>query len=292
MRCGDLERYLEAFLDGRLGRSRGAVLRRHLTLCAYCQARVERLRQFERDTQRRFRALEQPSSVWEGLELDLVGTSGAVGAGRFLAAPRVMAAGLEPGPDPVAQPARRTSGHPLVALVAGRRAARNGASRLAGVLLVAMALGSVYQLARASLDTGQDSEAIAAYLGLTRDASEPALRSGDREKIGQWLSERLGEPVAVPSVPEGYQLLGAGQAPFARAKDGAVIYAAAVGASDGPVLVFVRPGGGSQVTVEPPSAALSGGPGAELRELSWQADRFRYTVVGPQPEDQLRRFAP
>ena len=29
MRCGDLERYLEAFLDGRLGRSRSSVLRRH-----------------------------------------------------------------------------------------------------------------------------------------------------------------------------------------------------------------------------------------------------------------------
>ena len=66
MRCGDLERYLEAFLDGRLDRGRRIVLRRHLSLCGACQTRVERLRQFERETQRRFRALEEPSSVWEG----------------------------------------------------------------------------------------------------------------------------------------------------------------------------------------------------------------------------------
>ena len=290
MRCGDLERYLEAFLDGRLGRSRSAVLRRHLALCAYCQARVERLRQFERDTQRRFRALEQPGSVWEGLELDLVGSSGAIGTGRLLAAPRAMSAGLEPGPGPVSHPTRLIPGHPLVA---GRRAARNGASRLVGVLLLAMALGSVYQLARASLDTDEDSEAVEAYLDLTRDASEPALRSDDREKIGQWLSEMLGEPVPVPTVPEGYRLLGAGRAPFAQAEGGAVVYAAAIGTSDRPVLVFVQPGGSDTATAaEPPPAALSDHVGTALHELSWQADRFRYTVVGPQTEDQLRRFAP
>ena len=79
MRCGDLERYLEAFLDGRLNRGRRIVLRRHLALCGTCQTRVERLRQFERETQRRFRALEEPGSVWAGLALDLVGSQELVG---------------------------------------------------------------------------------------------------------------------------------------------------------------------------------------------------------------------
>jgi len=49
MLCSDLERYLEAFLDGRLGRSRTIILRRHLGLCGPCRARVERLRRFERE---------------------------------------------------------------------------------------------------------------------------------------------------------------------------------------------------------------------------------------------------
>ena len=153
MRCGDLERYLEAFLDGRLGRSRRAVLRRHLALCGTCQARVERLRQFERDTQRRFRAPEQPGSVWEGLELDLVGSNGVVVGRRLLAAPACAARrcratksfdaarwrGAPPGP-------RSSTLRPT----GGRMA-----SRLAGALLVALALGAAYQLARGEFRAGR-----------------------------------------------------------------------------------------------------------------------------------------
>jgi hypothetical protein len=59
------------------------------------------------------------------------------------------------------------------------------------------------------------------------------------------------------------------------------------------VLVFVQPGGSDTATAaEPRPAALSDHVGAALHEVSWQADRFRYTVVGPQTEDQLRRFTP
>ena len=76
MQCSDLERYLEAYLDLRLGRSRGAILRRHLSACAHCRARVEHLRAFERDLQRSFRAMERAQSVWTGLEPDLVRSGG------------------------------------------------------------------------------------------------------------------------------------------------------------------------------------------------------------------------
>ena len=74
MLCSDLERYLEAFLDGRLGRSRTTILRRHLGLCGPCRARVERLRRFEREIGRQIGATagEVPPSVWQGLEIDLV----------------------------------------------------------------------------------------------------------------------------------------------------------------------------------------------------------------------------
>ena len=180
MRCGDLERYLEAFLDGRLGRSRSSVLRRHVALCGSCQARIERLRQFERDTQRRFRALEQPVSVWEGLELDLVGSGGAVG-GRLLASRRSLVAGPDPGPREEPPP-RRALHHPLVA---ARLSARGGASRLVGLVLVAMALGATYQLARAGLEVEGESDAAEAYLGFTpgrrrADAAERRSPKGRR----------------------------------------------------------------------------------------------------------------
>ena len=136
MRCGDLERYLEAFLDGRLGRSRSAACCAATCLVRRLPARVERLRQFERDTQRRFRTPEQTSSVWEGLELDLVGSNGAVGGGRLLALHEACCLpGGEPAPERSGP--RRAAGQLLVAT---RPPSRGTASRLAGVLLVAMAL--------------------------------------------------------------------------------------------------------------------------------------------------------
>jgi anti-sigma factor RsiW len=286
MRCGDLERYLEAFLDGRLGRSRSSVLRRHVALCSSCQARIERLRQFERDTQRRFRALEQPVSVWEGLELDLVGSGGAVG-GRLLASRRSLVAGPDPGPreEP---PRRRVLHHPMIA---ARLSARGGASRLVGLVLVAMALGATYQLARAGLEVEGGSDAAEAYLGFTQAGDEPTLRSDDRRKVGEWLASVLGQPVDVPSPPDGYRLVGASRASFADADAGAVVYAGGGGTSEVPVVLFVR------LDPDKPSGAAadvltSDHADVDLHDVSWQADKLRFTAVGPRPEVELRHFAP
>ena len=53
MHCSDLESYLEACLDGQLGEARRDALRRHLALCRPCSERVDELRLFEADLQRR-----------------------------------------------------------------------------------------------------------------------------------------------------------------------------------------------------------------------------------------------
>jgi anti-sigma factor RsiW len=290
MQCADLERYLEAFLDGRLGRSRSAILRRHLAHCGACQARVERLRQFERDTQRRFRSLDQAGSVWQGLELDLVASSRAGGTSRLLALPRPAppaSLGLREDPPP---PAR---GHPLVA---ARAAGRGAASRLAGVLMVAMALGAVYQLARAQLRPGDGATAaVRAYMDFLEASRPPVMASDDAERLREWLSTELRAAVPAPPVPDGYRVVGADRAALPSGAAGFVVYAsqaAAAGAAT-PLLLFVQPavGGAGEPQSQEPQVPVGWRGEAGLNELSWRTASFRYTLVGQQPEEELRLFA-
>ena len=281
MRCGDLERYLEAFLDGRLNCGRRIVLRRHLALCGACQTRVERLRQFERETQRRFRALEEPPSVWAGLALDLVGSQEQAGESRLLALPRPSL--TRPWIDRLpsrAEPAHVLARRPRVTQGSGRAAA----SRLAGVVLIAMAIGSVYQLAR-----GSASRHRAVGRCGPMSTSRPArsdLQTGDARQAGDWLAAELGRPMPPPTVPAGYHLVGVSRVERGGTPGAAVIYAEDDGAGSATVMLFVRP----TSERETPPTEMGGEIG--LHELSWRTDSLGYAVVGPVPEEQLRLFAP
>ncbi|MGE3294295.1 MAG: zf-HC2 domain-containing protein [Geminicoccaceae bacterium] len=283
MRCGDLERYLEAYLDGRLSRGRRTVLRRHLVLCSGCQARVERLRQFERETQARFRALEEPVSVWEGLALDLVGSQESVGEGRLLAltrpsVPRPFAA----RPPTQFELPRLSDRSPRPRM----RPSRATASRVAGVVLIAMALGAVYELARGERDpVAVASWAAKAYLDQQRTEA-PDLATSDADRADAWLASEFGRSVPPVNAPVGYHLVGVSRAGLEGAPGAAVIYASDSPAEAATVMLFVRLSDGpraapADVAVEQP-----------LRELSWGADGLDYAVVGPVAEDQLRGFAP
>jgi anti-sigma factor RsiW len=284
MQCGDLERYLEAFLDGRLGRSRGAILRRHLAACGGCRARVERLRQFERDMQRRFRSMEETGSVWQGLELDLVASSRSTTAGHLLAPPRHLPAAREESAEAPALP-EPAGHHPMVA---ARRTARGRASRLAGVVLIAMALGALYQAARLHLGPGDAEAAARAYLELLREGRSLALRSEDADQLQAWLSTELGTPMPEPPEPAGFRLLGADRAALASGAAGALVYGSPEGSSDGPVVLFVQPAEAEAGA----SAEAAAEPHAEegLHELVWQSASFRYRLVGRQPHEALQQF--
>ena len=271
MRCGDLERYLEAYLDGRLSRGRRTVLRRHLALCSACQARVERLRRFERETQTRFRALEEPVSVWEGLALDLVGSQESVGQGRLLALPRPSA----PGPFADRLPSRvelpRPSGR---SARPGLRPGRAAASRLAGVILIAMAVGAVYQLARGERGQVISGWAAKAYLDQQR-VVVPDLATTDAHKAGAWLDAELGRPVPPVPEPAGFRLVGVSRVDRESGPAGAVIYASDAPADPATVMLFVRPSG----STGPSSAEVASAQ--PLRELTWGAEGLGYAAVGP-----------
>jgi anti-sigma factor RsiW len=283
MRCGDLERYLEAYLDGRLSRGRRTVLRRHLVLCSGCQARVERLRQFERETQARFRALEEPVSVWEGLALDLVGSQESIGEGRLLALTRPSA----PRPLIARPPARfelprLTDRNPRPRMRPGRAAA----SRVAGVVLIVMALGAVYELARGERDPAVAiGWAAQAYLDQQRTTA-PDLATNDADQAGAWLAAELGRPVPPVHAPIGYHLVGVSRVNQQGTPAAAVIYASDRSAEATTVMLFVR------LSAAPTAAPTDVAVEQPLRELTWGADGLDYAVVGPLAEDQLRGFAP
>ena len=149
--------------------------------------------------------------MWEGLELDLVGSNGAVGGGRLLAAPRGLL------PCPAASPPRSGRDHGAPPASYGRHApaSRGTASRLAGVLLVAMALGAAYQLVRGEIGSEPAEKAAQAYLAYRRDPAAPMLSSDDAQQVADWLEVELGRPVPLPPVPDGYRLIGATHADLA-----------------------------------------------------------------------------
>lgn len=287
MQCGDLERYLEAFLDGRLGRSRSAILRRHLALCGSCRARIERLRQFERDMQRRFRSMNQDESIWRGLELDLV-AAGRGTSGPLLALPRLLPAPATP-PSGGSKAPTRQGRHPMLAVRAGPR---GRTSRLAGVVLIAMALGAVYQFARDYLAPAEDGPAAVtrAYQELVGESHALALSSEDPDQLEAWLSTELGAPVDLPVTPAGYRPLGADRAGLDSGPAAAVVYAA-IGDDPGVAAVlFVEAAAPADVAAAAATEPVPDRGPASLRELSWNRAQVRYTLLSERPLDELRAF--
>src|SRR5689334_11225728 len=174
MLCSDLERYLEAYLDGRLGRSRTTILRRHLGLCGPCRARIERLRRFEREVGRQFgtHGAAEQASLWQGLEVDLV-RSFSVGGAEIIPLLRP----LPPSAPRLRPPAAREPARPARA---GRVAVglRRRLSRLGGVLAIALALGTLYEMARAWVAPVDPAEAaMQAYLEFAAGKSDLTLKT-------------------------------------------------------------------------------------------------------------------
>jgi hypothetical protein len=234
--------------------------------------------------------LEQAGSVWQGLELDLVASSRAGGTSRLLALPRpTPPASLGSKEDP---PPPAHGRHPMVA---ARTGSRGAASRLAGALMVAMALGTLYQLARAQLGPGDDATGAArAYMDFLEASRSPVMASDDAERLREWLSAELRAAVPAPPVPEGYRVVGADRAALPSGAAGFVVYAsqAAAGAA-APLLLFVQPAAGEgagEPQEQEPEVSVGWRSEAGLNELSWRTASFRYTLVGQEPEQELRHF--
>lgn len=287
MQCGDLERYLEAYLDGRLGRSRAAGLRRHLIHCTACRARVERLRQFERDMQRRFRSMDQVRSVWQGLELDLVASARDGGGPGPLSLPRGLPL-LPPRVElsPVGSTLELPSATPLP-----RPGIRGRVSRLVGVLFVALALGALYEMLRAYLWTPGETAALSAYREIAAPTRSLALASDDPVALQDWLSETLAAAVPELPLPDGYHPVGADRATLPDGVAGAVVYDSDAPTNSAPVVLFLQslpPADGEPPASSPAREEVEAA--TALQQVSWTEDSLRYTLVGHGSREHLRQL--
>jgi anti-sigma factor RsiW len=289
MLCSDLERYLEAYLDGRLGRSRTTILRRHLGLCGPCRARVERLRRYEREVGRQLggRAGADQPSLWQGLEVDLV-RSFSVGGAEIVPLLRP----LPPSAPRLGPPAPREPARPP--RTAGATATlRRRLSRLGGVLAIALALGTLYEMARAWLTPEDPAEsAMQAYLEFAGGKSDLALKTDDPERLRAWLSAQLDRQVPTLPVPNGFRLVGGAKARLAS-RDAAVIAYAPTGRGDTqPTLLFVQQAGFAPSADERQGAVPVPLAVAGYNELAWAADPYLFRLVSAEPPARLRAFAP
>lgn len=272
MQCSELDRYLEAFLDGRLGRSRGAVMRRHVATCLVCRTRIEKLRQFERELGRRFRAIERCEPVWSALQIDLVRSATHPAPLPEPPALRALPPPREHGrlpPLPPGPAASRPRHRP--------RARRSLLGPLAGVVLVAAAMGTVYQLGMALLSHGADGSVALAPSGFFADGQAPDYVSGDAELLRRWFAERTGTDFPMPPEPEGFSLLGGRIGSAAEGQAAVLLY----GSGDVTTTLYMRPQGSA------PAAGLQQ-PG--LTHVRWEGPRFLYDVASPLPAEELRPF--
>lgn len=286
MQCSDLERYLEAYLDLRLGRSRGAILRRHLSGCPACRSRVEHLRQFERDLQRSFRAMERAQSVWTGLEPDLVRTGGLAEPPPLLPffgaveAPRNPARSIG---DAGAKPPRAVRPDVSVARARARRLRlRRWGQRLAGVMVVALSIGAVVPMWRAWLGPTPTKLAISAADDVRAGAAAIQIATNSADVLHRWLARRLGDSLPPLPVPGGFQLVGGGIENGAVSAQGFVVYRHDM---ESTVLRMAPLQGGANASTAP---VVSKGDG--LNRLAWSHGSFAYSVESPLPETDLLLF--
>jgi anti-sigma factor RsiW len=287
MQCSDLERYLEAYLDLRLGRSRGAILRRHLVACPACRARVERLRQFEYELQRHFRALEV-DSVWSGLEPDLV-RSGLAEAPSlpFLATVDQLRA---------LPPPTRKPGAPLPGSLRRLRGMDSGAQRGAGTawsrwsrrfvgaVLISAAVGATASVGHYWLAGGWVASTVQAYIAYRDGDNHLDVRSGDVAEIEDYLAARMGFRVPLPPTPSGFVLVGARFDQVADIRTASIAYE-----HDGlPALLYVTPRGNADFGAPsgPEASSVDG-----ISHLQWEVPDLDYSIVSSLAPRELLPFA-
>lgn len=283
MHCSDLERYLEACLDGQLGASRRQSLQDHLRLCRGCAERVAGLRRFEADLQRRLRAMQHEVSLWQPLGLEVV--NGGPARAELPMALIPLADTATPAQAPrrhrlrLTLPAADTEPKP------GRRLPRRGLQRLAGVALLAAAVGALADVALTGLGWLGSDRRIAVYRAYLDGTAVLDLRTEEPVQLSAWFADQLGGPVSLPALPSGFALVG-GKTGEAGLAAGAAL--AVYSTEAGPALLVI------ESSLDRPAAA-----GAEptlavdkgLTRLDWQSGPHAYSLISALPPDKLAAFA-
>lgn len=276
MDCSDFERYLEIFLDGKLGGPRTRILGRHLVSCRRCRSRFDDLCSFERDLHRRFRSMRTADAVWASIEMEV-----CEGAGQSL---RVQGA-LQTRPPPLASPAylHEAKGHPLLRQVDSPQPAIP--SRRKWIVAGLGVLGAA-ALARPAMwalgVTAPVDPYVEAYRAFIASGEVLEVNSDDPREVGDWLRARLGFDVPVPVLSAQTRLVGGLAGTVDRRRMAQIAYRT----SHTTVLVFASPG---RLEREAGPAEASGG---SIRRVGWISNDLNFQVVAPLPLDRLEGFRP
>ncbi|SNB61461.1 Transmembrane transcriptional regulator (anti-sigma factor RsiW) [Arboricoccus pini] len=282
MQCADLERYLEAYLDGRLGRTRAALLRRHLNHCGHCRQRVDELRQFEHDMQIRIQARQPAMSVWSGLDLDLVRThvvpqGGMMPPTRFFQPP--------PHPTNLVNGLGIASRLPMQASPAKAHMASRRLMPKIIFAIVALATAGTMVMSAVRLFKAPPPIGSAAYRMIVETDEPLPLQSSDPVRLQHWLTSQSGLAIPALPLPAGFALAGA-----------------RVERSDGqahPVIVYRQAGKPLLLTLTPlPDAASARKPDMApifmhedgFTKMTWRADGFIHEVISEASPSQLMPF--
>ncbi|HWL67059.1 MAG TPA: hypothetical protein VNS22_01610 [Geminicoccus sp.] len=272
MDCASLERYLEAYLEGRLRRAQWLVLRRHVMTCQHCRHRVEELRRFEVDLHQRFRAMARTQRLWTGLELDLVGLPSAAASGDTLP-PKSPRPSISPLSGALLLPPARTSR--ATALPPQETAPRE--QRWSMVALVCLVLAGAgtggWFLVRPGSDPGgevasslrlldgghtdapAEDGALAMPIGAAMpDETSPVAAGGvdlDHVEVGPdqlqgWLDRQLGRPIDLP-LPVKAEIVGGSDVPMGNERRPAVLIDTP---QDGRLMILPTPDGMTSMSAE------------------------------------------
>ena len=160
------------------------------------------------------------------------------------------------------------------------------------MLAVALAVGALYELARAWLMPANAADAaVEAYLDFVAGGSDLALRTDDPASLQHWFATQLGqEAFPTPPVPTGFKLVGGGKADLGQEDAAMLVYAATEERDPHPTLLFVQASSpdGALTQAATPVPVEAGG----YHQLVWQADPYSFRLVSAEPPARLHEFAP
>lgn len=209
MHCSDLERYLEAHLDGRLGRNRSAILQRHLSSCTNCCKRVEDLRRFEQDLHGKFRTMRAAATLWDTLETALVSTASSKPVAKTQSDFRDPVF-LQPTPAQGLNEAAshfRPVGNKSTETVAGSAPTKKIVSPISRWLMAATGLMLVGITSIWAFENYRTHALLATLTGVEPGAGS-GMKTDDVFILRNWLGRELGYPMPQPPMPQGFQLTG------------------------------------------------------------------------------------
>ncbi|WP_159716430.1 anti-sigma factor family protein [Geminicoccus flavidas] len=305
MDCASLERYLEAYLEGRLRRAQWLVLRRHVMTCQHCRYRVEELRRFEVDLHQRFRAMARTQRLWTGLELDLVGLPSVAASGDTLP-PKSPRPSASPLSGALLLPSARTSR----AAVLPPQETVPREQRWSVVALLCLVLAGVgtggWLLVRPGSDSAgdvtsslrlldgghADAPAEDGTLATPIDAAMPdetaPMAAGgvdlDHVEVGPdqlqgWLGRQLGRSIDLP-LPLNAKIVGGSDVPMGHERRPAVLVDTP---EDGRLMILPTPDGMTSMSAEVAGLAREHG----LSHLVRRYDRVTFDVLGGVPAARL-----